>query len=151
VDFGGLAPEFDSAPMYSGPGLAVAPTPSTIDTVGVVGQTADGSQAPLSQAITTLLQSLASPSSSASSGSALAGLISDFLTMSSSSSSSSTTSATGLFGGISGGSILQALISDHRHLPGFFDLVLAIDPAVPAALRAPAGAGNAAAVKYGGS
>jgi hypothetical protein len=134
--------------MYSGPGLAVAPTPSTIDTVGVVGQTADGSQAPLS---TTLLQSLASPSSSASSGSALAGLISDFLTMSSSSSSSSTTSATGLFGGISGGSILQALISDHRHLPGFFDLVLAIDPAVPAALRAPAGAGNAAAVKYGGS
>jgi hypothetical protein len=150
VDFGGLAPEFDSAPMYSGPGLAVAPTPSTIDTVGVVGQTADGSQAPLSQAITTLLQSLASPSSSASSGSALAGLISDFLTMSWSSSSSST-SATGPFGGISGGSILQALISDHRHLPGFFDLVVAIDPAVPAALRAPAGAGNAAAVKYGGS
>ena len=144
MDFGGLAPEVDSVRMYSG--SAFTATPSPTDSVGVVSHIGGDSQAPLSQLITTLVQRLASPSSSASSDSVLAGLLSDLLTMSS--SPSSTTSAR-LFGGISGGSVLQALLSDYRYFPGFFGLVVAIEPAVAKA-RTPA-VGNAAAVEYGGA
>jgi hypothetical protein len=52
----------------------------------------------------------------------LSGLISELLT-----ECSATTSTPGLFGGISGGSVLEALICDYLHLPGFLGLFMATD------------------------
>jgi PPE-repeat protein len=151
---------------------AFTEAPSISDRAGAAGQATAATQAggssvaSLSQLITTTLRSLASPSSSTSSGSGLSKLLSELLT-----GSSSTTSTPGLFGGISGGSVLETMISEYRCRPGFFGLFMATDalaPApntavanaataasVPGAASGGAGAsacaGNAAAVRYGSS
>jgi hypothetical protein len=111
-------------------------------------------------------RALGPPSSSTPSGSVLPELLSELLT-----GSSSTTSTQRRFGGICGGSVLEALISEYLYLPGFSGFFMATDAfasglntavanamnaafvatAAPGAVGALVGAGNAAGLRSGGS
>jgi hypothetical protein len=91
-------------------------------------------------------------------GSASWELLSELLT-----ECSSTNSSPGLFGRISGGSVLEALICDYLHLPGFFGLFTTTDAFASGSntavwpfsdgpqRSAAAWTGNAVAARSGGS
>jgi hypothetical protein len=105
-----------------------------------------------------LASAISSGRRSSGPGSASSELLSELLT-----ECSSTNSSPGLFGGVSGGSVLEALICDYLHLPGFFGLFTATDafasgsntavrPLVDGPQRTGAACtGNAVAARSGGS
>jgi PPE-repeat protein len=115
---------FTAAPQTTNPaGSAVQSAAAT----QAAGTAAGTSQASLSQLISTMLQSLATPASSASSGSGLSGLLSDLgLT-----GTAATTSTTGLTGVTTGSSILDSLISEYAYLPAFFGMFMAVNALGP--------------------
>jgi PPE-repeat protein len=117
---------FTAAPQTTNPaGSAVQSAAVT----QAAGTSAGTSQASLSQLISTVLQSLASPASSTSSTSStsgLSGLLSALESDLGLTGTSATSSTGGLFGG-SGGS----LIEDYLYLPGFFGAFAALDAISP--------------------
>ncbi len=119
---------FTSPPQTTNPS---ALTNQTNAVAQATGSAAGNSQASLSQLVTSLLQSLASPAASTSSDSGLSGLLTTLLTdLGLTGSSATTTTSTG-FGGVDAGGILQSLISNYLYLPGFFGTFAAMDALMP--------------------